>query len=128
MSARDVFFVQSRQAAATTGNRCPQSPYSAPKFVRQHIAIVMQPINHFPAHYDFIDRSKKSAEVRMSEIIRSGRRVGSASWLFPPPDAWRLTDALRKRFGSFEDYLGGSVPPSPVQAIHRRPSGIVAST
>src|SRR5947208_923088 len=28
------------QAAATTGNRRPQSPCSAPKFVRRHIAIV----------------------------------------------------------------------------------------
>src|SRR2546430_16997877 len=29
------------QTAATTGNRRPQSPCSAPKFVRQHIAIVI---------------------------------------------------------------------------------------
>src|SRR5207244_7740755 len=56
------------QPAATTGNRCPQSPCSAPKFVRQHIAIVMQPLNHFPSHYDFIDRSKKSAEYSMPEV------------------------------------------------------------
>src|SRR5438093_1118965 len=35
------------QAAATTGNRRPQSPCSAPKFVRQHLAIVI------PAHQPF---------------------------------------------------------------------------
>src|SRR5438552_9572810 len=28
--------------------------------------------DHFPAHYDFIDRSKKSAEVRMSDLLTCG--------------------------------------------------------
>ena len=50
---------------AATVNR--QSTCRAAKFVRRHVAIVIAAHNHFPAHYDFIDRSKKSAEVRMSE-------------------------------------------------------------
>src|SRR5438046_7349655 len=40
------------QPAATTGNRCPQSPCSAPKFVTQYFAILMQPTNDFPAQFD----------------------------------------------------------------------------
>ena len=39
-----------------------------PHVVRRHVAIVIAAHNHFPAHFDFIDRSKKSAEVRMSEV------------------------------------------------------------
>ena len=50
---------------AATVNR--QSTCRAAKFVRRHVAIVIAAHNHFPAHYDFIDRSKKSAEVRMSD-------------------------------------------------------------
>ena len=52
---------------AATVNR--QSTCRAAKFVRRHVAIVIAAHNHFPAHYDFIDRSKKSAEVRMSDLI-----------------------------------------------------------
>src|SRR5437667_2442996 len=51
---------------AATVNR--QSTCRAAKFVRRHVAIVIAAHNHFPAHYDFIDRSKKSAEVRMSDF------------------------------------------------------------
>ena len=42
-----------------------------PHVVRRHVAIVIAAHNHFPAHFDFIDRSKKSAEVRMSEVQTS---------------------------------------------------------
>src|SRR5207237_1725697 len=45
-----------------------QSTCRAAKFVSRHVAIVIAAHNHFPAHYDFIDRSKKSAEVRMSDV------------------------------------------------------------
>jgi hypothetical protein len=43
----------------------------------------LQPINHFRAHYDFIDRSKKSAEVRMCELPlfrASNAPAGKARW------------------------------------------------
>ena len=53
---------------AATVNR--QSTCRAGKFVRRHVAIVIAAYNHFPAHYDFIDRSKKSAEVRMSDRLQ----------------------------------------------------------
>src|SRR5438105_11918414 len=46
-----------------------------PNSVRRHVAIVIAAHNHFPAHYDFIDRSKKSAEVRMSETGEVQRQV-----------------------------------------------------
>ena len=58
---------------AATVNR--QSTCRAAKFVRRHVAIVIAAHNHFPAHYDFIDRSKKSAEVRMSEVRDQIRSV-----------------------------------------------------
>ena len=58
---------------AATVNR--QSTCRAAKFVRRHVAIVIAAHNHFPAHYDFIDRSKKSAEVRMSDVQRRGMTI-----------------------------------------------------
>ena len=70
--------------------------------MRQHIAIVMQPINHFPVHYDFIDRSKKSAEVRMAEVSRNSetrkevisRRLLTGYALFAVARYMRATEPL----------------------------------